>query len=424
MVCILVQSALNVAPALVIRAVVDDLQHKRTSFGTVGVLVLVGLAALVAAGFLGVLGAYLVVTVSKRVVADVRERLFERILGQSVGYFTSRRGGDLLSRMLNDVGGLDELTGSTVPGLLGSACLMAASLIVMAILSWQLTLITVALFPLVAVVVRLAGRTIWNRRQAVLEQLGDMTSELQELFQPAAMMVVRAFGRWDRQQSRFATINNRLRIAETRAAMSGRWIALMLSNLQFVGPVVLLLVGADLVVHHVITIGTLVSFAAVATVGFGVAVAGPGQRGGVGHRFGADVGAGVRDPRSSTRTLPTGPARPVLPRPGGALRFEEVSFTYPGSRKRALDSVSFEVEPRNAGGVGRPERSWQDHGGQLGNPLLRPDQRPGDDRGDRHPRRRAGFVDRRHRGRLAGHVPLPRQHPGQRPAGPPRGWRR
>jgi ATP-binding cassette, subfamily B, bacterial len=335
---------LALVPAFVLRAVVDDLESGKTSFSSIGVLVALGLVTVIGSGLLNVAQSYESVTIGKSIVATLRMELFEHLLGQSVGFFSRRRAGDLMSRVLNDVGRIDGMISTTLFSMVTSALSVAASLAVMFYFSWQLTLVTVMIFPVVAVAVRLASRSVYHRSNLVQAQFADITSYLQELLGPAAAMVVKSFGRERYEKARFAEANEQMRRLEIDSGMAGRWASLVISTLRTAGPAVILLVGSLLVIHHVVTLGTLVGFAVVGAVGFGMGLQG--------------LAAAVL---SATATLPMwrrtfevldepsdvtdSPTAVAMNRVRGEVAFEGVTFAYQSGHRAALRDVTLRIEP-------------------------------------------------------------------------------
>jgi ATP-binding cassette, subfamily B, bacterial len=89
--CILGQSVLGLAPAVVFKTLIDYLGKPTAAFGHVAVVVAAGFVAAVCAGLLGVAESYLTETISQGIVYDLREQMFGSLLRQSVGFFTHRR---------------------------------------------------------------------------------------------------------------------------------------------------------------------------------------------------------------------------------------------------------------------------------------------------------------------------------------------
>src|ERR671928_1878982 len=138
--CIGLSAALGLAPALVTKGLIDYLGNPTQGLGPLVLLVAAGVAASLAGGLVGVLQSYLETRISQGIMFDLRAQLFDRLLGQSVGFFTHSRSGDLLSRMNNDVGGIADVVSDTVFGLVSNLITLGTTLALMLVLDWRLTL--------------------------------------------------------------------------------------------------------------------------------------------------------------------------------------------------------------------------------------------------------------------------------------------
>lgn len=342
--CAGTMALLNLVPILVLRDLVNDLAHSHHSFGSLALLMAVGLAGTVASSLLSVAENYLTTSIGKSVVAHLRQQLFDHLVGQSVGYFAKRRAGELMSRMLNDVGSIDNVIGSTVLALVVASLTLTVSLVAMVVLSWQLTLVALVLYPSVGFLVRMTRKSLYERSRAVQEQFAHLSSYLQEVLNPHAIMVVKSFGGEERERAAFARANAEMRRREIAAGRAGRWAGSVVTVIRFLGPVAMLLAGAYLVVHHDISLGALIAFAALATMGLGTALQGLFS-GIVNVLSSMPVWARIFDVLDEPADVAERPGALALGRAGGAIRFESVTFSYEGQPQPALTDISVDFQP-------------------------------------------------------------------------------
>jgi ATP-binding cassette, subfamily B, bacterial len=341
--CVIAQSVLGVVPILAIRSVTNHLTHPHGSFGTTAAIVGLAFAATVVSGLFGVAETYLTLSLSERVVADLRGQLFDHLVGQSIGYFTRNRAGALVSRILNDVGDVDNIIGTTLLSLLNSSLTGVASLAVMVFLDWRLTLLTLLIAPFVALGLRLGGRSIYQARGRVQQGLSDVTAYLSEALDLSGVMLMKSFGREQRERGRFAELNHALRDREIEAGMATRWITMALRLLQTVGPAILLLAGGYLVAERELSLGSLLAFSVVAIRFVGaLQESANGALAVVGSLAAWRRIFEVLDEPAEVREVAH--AHP-LTAPRGAVNIDRVSFAYPGQAIPALRDVSAEIAP-------------------------------------------------------------------------------
>lgn len=105
------------------------------------------IAAPVAASLVGLWQSYLTNSVGQRVLRDLRSDLYRHLQSLSLRFFTASRTGDIQSRIANDVGGLQSVITDTASTILSNAVTLISTIIAMSLLSWQLTLLSLAITP-------------------------------------------------------------------------------------------------------------------------------------------------------------------------------------------------------------------------------------------------------------------------------------
>jgi ATP-binding cassette subfamily B protein len=341
--CIAASALLALAPALVFRALIDYLGRADARFAHVALLVGAGVATAVVGGLVGLAQSYLEERISQGIIFDLREQLFDRLVNQSVGFYTSHRAGEVMSRIGNDVNDIENVVADTVFGVARNAIVTASTLALMLAFDWRLTLAALVLLPAVAIPMRRAGRRVYEARGATQRKLAEMTAYLQEVLGISGALLVKAFTTERAERARFRALNDDLRHREIYASMIARRFGTQMSVLQAVAPALLILAGGWLVVRGQTSVGTVFVFATVLTQRFGMAAGALGetQVNLVGSLalfrriftvldHPADVAdrAGARSLRDAT----------------GAIELDAVTFSYPGQARPALADFSARIE--------------------------------------------------------------------------------
>jgi ATP-binding cassette subfamily B protein len=342
--CIAVQAVLGLAPAVLFRALIDALAGRHPSIAHVALLVGAGIGAAAVAGLIGVGQAYLSTGISQGIVATLRRQLFGRLLDQPIGFFIHRKAGDLLSRINTDIDGIDDVVTDTVFGLVSSALTTAATLALMVRFSWPLTLAVLVMIPAVAFPARRAGKASYRARSATQQQRGHATAYLQEILGISGIMLVKAFGQEAAERRRFIAMTEDLRTLEVRQNLIGQWFGMLMSTLQTAGPALMILFGGWLVITGRATVGTVFVFATV----LGQRLAGAVTTLASMHvnvtgslaLFGRLFAYIDRVPE-----IADGPGATDLGRARGAIRFDRVSFSYPGASRAAVSDLTIDIEP-------------------------------------------------------------------------------
>src|ERR671930_491013 len=238
--CIAAGAVLGLARALVFRALIDYLGRAHPSFGHVALLVGAGVGAAVAGGLIGLGQSYLEERISQGIIFDLREQVFDRLMHQSVGFYTSNRAGEVMSRFGKDVNEIENVVADTVFGVARNAIVTVSTLALMLVFDWQLTLVALVLLPAVAIPMRRAGRRVYEARGATQRKLAEMTAYLEEVLGISGALLVKAFVAERAERARFRALNDELRHLEIYASMIGRRFGTQMSVLEAAAPALLI----------------------------------------------------------------------------------------------------------------------------------------------------------------------------------------
>jgi ABC-type multidrug transport system fused ATPase/permease subunit len=201
---------------------------------------------------------YLVGWVGTRALQDMRERLFSHIQGMSIGFFTRKSPGVLISRMTNDVEALNQLVTSGVVTIFSSTLTLVGVVVILLILDVKLALITFLTFPLLgiaSVVFRIVSAGAYR---ATRERIAAVTAYLQESL--SGVRVVRSFGQETRHVDEMTELNEANRAINMKTVYLNASYFPAVELLAAMGTAVILLYGGNQAIDGAIQIGVLVSF--------------------------------------------------------------------------------------------------------------------------------------------------------------------
>jgi ATP-binding cassette subfamily B protein len=203
--------------------------------------------------------SYLTGWVGQKALQDLRITLYAHLQRQSMGFYSTRRTGVLVSRMTNDVEALDQLVTSGAMTLFQSVVTLLAMMAIMLAQSVPLALACFAVFPIVALasfIFRVVSTDVYRETR---ERIGHITAYLQETL--SGVSVVRAYGREDRHVAEFGELSAANRDANMRSVYLNAVYFPSIDFLSAVSMAVILLVGGYLVIDGNIEVGVLVLFA-------------------------------------------------------------------------------------------------------------------------------------------------------------------
>lgn len=151
--------------------------------------------------FFAFLEFYVISFVEQRVIRDLRIETFNHILNLPMAFFHRYKTGELISRVTNDIDTINVAMNRSFTKLIRDPVLIIIYLIILFNISWQLTLLSLIVIPLSAVVIQNIGRSLKRKSRRVQEKLSDMTINLQETI--AGVKVVKAFAMEKYEGARF-----------------------------------------------------------------------------------------------------------------------------------------------------------------------------------------------------------------------------
>ena len=201
---------------------------------------------------------YLVGWIGTRALQDLRERIFSHLQAMSIGFFTRRSPGVLISRMTNDVEALNQLVTSGFVTIFSSTLTLVGIVAIMLALDVKLALITFVTFPLLAVASVVFRIVSAGTYRATRERIAAVTAYLQETL--SGVRIVRSFGQEPRHVQQMTALNEENRDVNMKTVYLNASYFPAVEMLAAVGTAVILLYGGSQAVNGAIEVGVVVAF--------------------------------------------------------------------------------------------------------------------------------------------------------------------
>ena len=257
-VCLLVMwtVALLAGPVLVRRAIDSGMQNGDLTVvnQSVAGYVVAAIAAYLAYRF----GIANLARVGEEFLRDLRNRVFRRMLSQSMSFYDRNKAGVLVSRMTSDIDSLAELVQYGLLMFISAALLLTLSVTLLFLLSWKLALVLLVVLPILIPASVKFKRDSNAAYLVVRDEIGETLSSLQEGF--SGVREVQAFAREDVEAGRFAATNNKLYQSHMESVKIASWY---LPIVDFSGVLTTALavgVGGLLVRSGDMSLGTVAAF--------------------------------------------------------------------------------------------------------------------------------------------------------------------
>jgi ATP-binding cassette subfamily B protein len=201
---------------------------------------------------------YLVGWIGTRALQDLRERIFSHLQSMSIGFFTRRSPGVLISRMTNDVEALNQLVTNGLVTIFSSTLTLVGIVVIMLFLDVKLALITFVTFPLLAVASVVFRVVSAGTYRATRERIAAVTAYLQETL--SGVRVVRSFGQEPRHVAAMTDLNEQNRDVNMKTVYLNASYFPAVELLAAVGTAVILLYGGSQAINGALEVGVVVAF--------------------------------------------------------------------------------------------------------------------------------------------------------------------
>ena len=198
------------------------------------------------------------VRAAQKVVYDIRRDLFARIQALPLSYFDRHRSGDIMSFFTNDVDTVSEALNNSFANVVLATIQMVGTIALLFILSWRLTLITLACDVLIALYVRYSGarsKVHFSRQQRVLGGLDGYAEEMLR-----GQKVVKVFNHERENVAEFTRRNEELRRAGTAAQAYACTMVPVTVCISYANYAVVAVAGGLLAVHGMTDVGAVASY--------------------------------------------------------------------------------------------------------------------------------------------------------------------
>lgn len=333
-------NAVSVSIPLIIGYIVDELTVTFSFGRLLRYVVLVFVLASIA-WFIRMASRILIFGVGRQVEFDLKQRIFEHLLTLEPAYFARNTIGDLINRATSDVDNIRRLLGFAVLSMANTFFAYIMIVPAMANLDGRVTIFSLAVYPVMFSVVAVFGNRLRRQQLDVQEEISNLSDLIQE--DMGGISLVKIYAQEENERVAFADRNWSLLKANLELAKTRNTLFPLLSGFASLSLVIALGIGSQSILSGQMTPGDFVAiFLFIQQLVFPTAL------------LGFTITAYQRGEVSLDRVEAIFDARPeikddldaiALPAPIGKLEARNLTFTFPGSNRPALDRVNFSIEP-------------------------------------------------------------------------------
>ncbi|NYI77887.1 ABC transporter ATP-binding protein [Nocardioides panzhihuensis] len=337
-------AALVVVTPLLTQRIIDDGVLQKNVTLVIWLAAAMALVAVVDMIF-GVISGWLSTRIGEGLIFDLRTQVFGHVQRQSLAFFTRAQTGALVSRLNTDVLGAQRAFTSTLSNSVSNLISVVVVGAAMMVLSWQVTLMCVALFPILFLTSRWVGRQLAGLTREQMDGNAALATTMTERFNVGGALLLKLFGRREDEDAAFAQRADVVRRLGIRIALLTRMFGATMQLVPALATALVYGFGGWMVIQGEVTLGTLTALGLLL-----VRLLGPLQ---ALSNVRIDVMTALVsfDRVFEVLDLPSliqeKPDAAEVPRDAASVRFRHVAFTYPRADEVSLASLEAIARPES-----------------------------------------------------------------------------
>lgn len=348
---VIVEASLVVSQPLLFKLIVDEgianADRKIVIYGALGVAFIAFFSSVIS-----MIERWYSAQIGEGLIFNLRSQIFDKVMQQSVAFFTRAQTGSLVSRLNSDVIGAQQTFTTTLSGVVSNSISTTIVIGTMAFLSWQLTLASLILLPVFLYPAKWVGKKLQAFTRSQMANNAELSQQMNERFNVSGALLSMLYANRTRELKAFEKRADEVRDAGIKIALINRFFFISLTLIGAIATAIIYGFGGLSVIDGDLSIGTLLALVALLFRLYGPLTALSNVRVEIMTALVAfdrvfevmDLRPIVTDPESP-KTIPAGSV---------TVKFDSVSFTYPKPSDvslASLESIAAAIDRAESGEV-------------------------------------------------------------------------
>ena len=255
LVFIAVSGVLSIVPSLLTGQMIDQgLYHKDVPL--LVKLALLSLAVLIGSSLISAGEVYLTTWIGQHITYDMRNKMYAHLQKMDHRFFTANLQGDIITRMTEDIGGVQSVLTSTFLNIFSNAATVVIVMVAIFEKSWILGLVGMAIVPFLVLPTRSVGKRRWKVADQTQKQRDKSNQILHETLSVSGQLLVKLFTNEEREYEAYRKVNKEATRLAIKERLMGMWFWRLMHILRGMGPLLIYVVAGMLMVKNdQITVG-------------------------------------------------------------------------------------------------------------------------------------------------------------------------
>ena len=253
--CITVAGLLSVVPSLLTGQMIDQGLYQKNVPLLIQLAVL-SLIVLVVSNLISLGEVYLTTWIGQHVTYDMRNKMYAHLQKMDHRFFTANLQGDIITRMTEDIGGVQAVLSSTFLNVFSNLATVVIVLVTLFQKSWVLALVGIATVPFLVLPTRSVGQKRWKVAEETQQQRDKSNQILHETLSVSGQLLVKLFTNEGREYEEYRKVNKETTRLAIKERLMGMWFWRLLHVLRGMGPLLIYVAAGAVMVHNdALTVG-------------------------------------------------------------------------------------------------------------------------------------------------------------------------
>lgn len=258
---IIATSVLGLVPPILIKTIIDRaLPQKDLKILTFYIVISIVITILL--GLLQVAQSYLSIWISKHIVLNMKNQMYSHLQHMSLNFYSAAKPGEIITRITNDVDGIQDIFNSTVVNALSSLFVLFSTAVVLIMMNWKLAIVGMIILPTFIIPTRKVGKVKWKIATKSQEKISELNQIIQETLSISGTILTKVFTKEKDEYEKFEKTNEEVISLQIRESVVGRWFRMTITTFISIGPMLIYFYGGYLYIKGEITIGSIIAFVA------------------------------------------------------------------------------------------------------------------------------------------------------------------
>ncbi len=247
--CIAISGVLAIVPSLLTGQMIDrGLYHKDVPL--LIKLALLSLAVLIGSSLVSIGEVYLTTWIGQHVTYDMRNKMYAHLQKMDHRFFTANLQGDIITRMTEDIGGVQAVLSSTFLNVFSNVATVVIVLVTLFQKSWVLALVGIAVVPFLLLPTRSVGKRRWKIAEQTQKQRDKSNQILHETLSVSGQLLVKLFTSEEREYASYRKVNKETTRLAIKERLMGMWFWRSMHVLRGMGPLLIYVIAGVLMVKN------------------------------------------------------------------------------------------------------------------------------------------------------------------------------